>query len=610
MYALRGHVGRILLPRATRCVAAQQANLATATKPKWTVILKGQNEVAEKLSKEGSWSAMRGGKRKGTNKDRHRVNVVNEELCDDVINYLKPTLARHKGCDLVDIFPGVGIWSQKLHDELQPRSHLLMEPDEEFYKPFLSPLLERPGTKLLPESGIVWEQLNRILSPAALPHQVERKYTSDETPERNDTLLVTVNLCMYPKRKFRSFESLAQLVLYQLLAAIRQGSVFQKYGLVRMFIWTEDSEKGSVLPRTVQRRKKMAIESEISTDWLCEIVGAEAEDAAEVRSAAWFRRDEALNHESTRRTLERMRQTGFVIPPGREPQHVLDYLAATELDGTDPLDPKRNMGRPFLAELKTLDEAFQAGEFEKKSAEYKRYKTLQYLLTHTTRRSGIVVEMMKEYDAAVQAYIDAGSDEQLLTQAAALGSQWSQKVYALEKAFHSDLILQRDNIHILRQDPPILNWDRRYVEPLRAAPSDFFPQVPCGLLDIQPKAAPSILRDMGQKSTRGGDTFDLILRGLVQRPIDPITRSLNNISPGAGDDLVPRCPILFDPRRGGVPPGLVELSPRIMTQEQLVEVTEAWMKWPFRPGYSELVSRTLEDVDIDVEEERQFAHLE
>ncbi|KAH6649564.1 hypothetical protein F5144DRAFT_479076 [Chaetomium tenue] len=600
----------ILLPRATRCVAAQRANLATATKPKWSVILKGQNEVAAKLSTEGSWSAMRGGKRKGINKDKHRVNVVNEELCDDVINYLKPTLARHKGCDLVDIFPGVGIWSQKLHDELQPRSHLLMEPDEEFYKPFLAPLLERPGTKLLPESGIVWEQLNRILSPAVLPHQVERKHTSGETPERNDTLLVTVNLCMYPKRKFRSFESLAQLVLYQLLAAIRQGSVFQKYGLVRMLIWTEDSEKGSVLPRTVQRRKKMAIESEISTDWVCEIVGAEAEDAAEVRSAAWFRRDEALNHESTRRTLERMRQNGFVIPPGREPQHVLDYLAATELNETDPLDPKRNMGRPFVAELKALDEAFQAGEFEKKSAEYKRYKTLQYLLTHTTRRSGTVVDMMKEYDAAVQAYIDAGSDEQLLAQAAALGSQWSQKVYGLEKAFHSDLILQRDNIHILRQDPPILNWDRRYVEPLRAAPSDFFPQIPCGLLDIQPKAAPSILRDMGQKSTRGGDTFDLILRGLVQRPIDSITKSLNNISPGAGDDLVPRCPILFDPRRGGVPPGLVELSPRIMTQEQLVEVTKEWMKWPFRPGYSELVSRTLEDVDIDVEEERQFAHLE
>jgi hypothetical protein len=48
-----------------------------------------------------------------------------------------------------------------------------------------------------------------------------------------------------------------------------------------------------------------------------------------------------------------------------------------------------------------------------------------------------------------------------------------------------------------------------------------------------------------------------------------------------------------------------------MSQDQLVEVTQAWMKWPFRPSYSELVSRTLEDVDVDVEEEgKQFAHTE
>jgi hypothetical protein len=610
MYALGGHVGRTLLPRATRCVAAQKANFAVAKKPKASVILKGQNALAEKLAKGGAWSAMRG-RRKGTNNDKYRVNIVNEQLCEDVINYLRPTLGRHKGCDLVDIFPGTGVWSRKLHDELQPRSHLLMEPDEEFYKPFLASLLEKPGTKLLPESGIVWEQLNKILNPAVLPHQVERKYTADETPERNDTLLVTINLCMYPKRKFRSFDSLAQLVLYQLLAAIRPGSVFQKYGLVRMLIWAEDTEKGSVLPRTVQRRRKMAIEAEISTDWVCEIVGAEAKDAAEARSASWFRRDEALDHESTRRTLERMKETGFVMPPGREPQHVLDYLAIADLNEEGALDPKRVVGRPFIAELENLEKAFKEGKFEKKSADHRRYKTLQYLQTHTTRRSGIVVDLMKEYDAAVQAYIDAGSDKELLEKAGALASAWTEKIDKLERAFRSDLILQRDNLHVLRQDPPIMNWDRRYVEPLRAAPSDFFPQIPCTLLDIQPKAAPSVLRDMGQQSTRGGDTFDLILRGLVQRPIDPVSKSLSSISPGAGEGVAPNCPSLFDPRRSGIPPGLVELSSRAMSQDQLVEVTQAWMKWPFRPSYSELVSRTLEDVDVDVEEEgKQFAHTE
>ncbi|KAH6844814.1 hypothetical protein B0I37DRAFT_311013 [Chaetomium sp. MPI-CAGE-AT-0009] len=602
MYALRGHVGRTLLPRATRCLAAQQASFATARKPKTKTDLKGQNAIAEQLAKEGVWTSVRG-KRKGTNSDRYRINIVDEKLCDDVIEYLKPTLARHTGCDLVDIFPGVGVWSQRLHDVLKPRSHLLMEPDEQFYKPFLAPLLTRPGTKLLPESGIVWEQLNKILNPTVLPLQVERKYAADETPQRNDTLLVTVNLCMHPKRKFRSFESLAQLVLFQLLAAIRPGSVFQKYGLVRMLIWTEDSEKGAVLPRTVQRRRKMAIEAEISTDWVCEIVGAEAEDAAEARSASWFRRDEALDYESTRRTLERMRENGFVMPPGREPQHVLDYLAVAKLNEAGALDSKRHVGRPFIAELEKLEKDFQDGKFEKNSPEHKRYKTLVYLQNHTTRRSDSIVDFMKEYDAAIQAYIDAGSDKKKLKKAAELGEAWAEKVNKLEKAYRSDVFLQRDNLHVLRQDPPILNWDRRYVEPLRAAPSDFFPQIPCTLLDIQPKAVPSILRDMGQQSTRGGDTFDLILRGLSQRAIDPVTKSLSSISPGAGEGIAPQCPSLSDPRLGGVPPGLVGLPSRAMNQNQLVDITEAWMKWPFRPSYSELVSRTLEEVEVDMEDD-------
>ncbi|KAK3290129.1 uncharacterized protein B0H64DRAFT_332713 [Chaetomium fimeti] len=603
-------VGVALVPRATRCLAAQQANFATAKRPNPRAIMKSQNAVAEKLATTGAWSVMRG-KRKGVNSDKHRVNIVNEKLCDDVIEYLKPTLARHEGCDLVDIFPGVGIWSKKLHEVLKPRSHVLMEPDEEYYKPFLAPLLEQPGTKLLPESGIVWEQLNKILNPTVLPHQVERRYANDETPQRNDTLLVTVNLCMYPRRKFRSFESLAQLVLFQLLAAIRPGSVFQKYGLVRMLIWTEDSEKGAVLPRTVQRRRKMAIEAEISTDWVCEIVGAEAEDAAAARSASWFRRDEALDHESTRRTLERMRQNGFKMPPGREPQHVLDYLAVADLNEPGALDTKRYVGRPFIAELEKLEKKFSDGKFEKKTPEYKRLKTLQYLQTHTTRRSGFVVDLMKEYDAIVQAYIDAGADEKLQEEAAAVACALTDKIEKLEKAFRSDVFLQRDNLHVLRHEPPILNWDRRYVEPLRAAPSDFFPQIPCTLLDIQPKAVPSILRDMGQQSNRGGDTFDLILRGLSQRPIDPISKSLDTIAPGASQGVAPHCPSLFDPRRDGVPRGLPELPARAMSQDQLVEVTQAWMSWPFRPSYSELVSRTLEDVDMDMEEEgRQFAQNE
>lgn len=562
-----------------------------------------QNDIAHKLVKDGAWVASRYGRRKGKNTDKYRVNIVGEELCNDILEYIKPSLARHEGCDLIDIFPGVGVWSQKLNDVLKPRSHILLEPDEEFYRPFLDPLLKRPGTKLMPESGIVWEQLNKILNPAVLPHQVEQKCRADETPTRNDTLLVTMNLSMYPKRKFRTFDSLSQLVLFQLMSSIRPGALFHKYGLVRMLIWLPDSEKGSILPRTVQQRRKMAFEAEMATDYVCEIAGAGEEPAA-ARPSHWFRRDESIDFESTKATLERMRQAGYVIPRGRESHHLEEFLEYTKMDSDATMDTKHSIERPFMAELQTLEANFAAGKFEKGSKEHRRLKILEYLRGYTARRSSTVVDLIRGRDAAIQAYIDAGSDEKKLEKATKACDDWCNNVKNLESSLRAEILLQRDNLHLLRQDPPVLNWDRRYVEPLRARADEFFPKVACALLDIQPKAVASVLRDMGPNSTRGGDFFDLILRGLTRRSIEPVSKSLDTIYAGAGDGVAPNCPSLFDPRVGGSPmTGIGELSTRTLNQRQLVEIAEGWMRWPFRPHYSELVSRTIEDFSTDDGEE-------
>jgi hypothetical protein len=623
MYALGGHARRTVLPRALRSLGAQKANYAPAGRPpgppKEPVRPHYANEIAAKLGTEGVWHSLRGGQRfrdknAVKNTDKYRVNIVSEKLCDDAINYIRPTLARHEGCDLVDIFPGVGLWSQKLNDVLRPRSHIMMEPDENFYRPYLQPLLDRPGTQLLPESGIIWDQLTKVLSPAVLPHQVERKYSPDETPQRNDTLLVSINLCMTPKRKFRSFESLAQLVLFQLISSIRPGALFQKYGLVRMLIWAENSEKASLVPRTVQRRKKMSIEAEVATEWICEVVGGDYDDPAVTRANQWFRRDDALDLESTRRTLERMREHGFVMPPGREPHHLQAYLDVEKLklqaDDGVPGPSTYSVDRPYMAELDRMEAAFAKGELAKGSEELKRYKFLTYLRNFANKRSDRLLGLIDEHDDIVQAHADAGADEDKITHAIRRGQAWTDKIRTFERHFRQTVVLHRDNRHILRQDPPILNWDRRYAEPLRASPSEFFPEAPCSLLDVQPKAAAPILRDIGPDSGRGGDTFDQILRGISQRPMDPVFKSLGNLAPGAGEGVALQCPSLVDPRRCGIPPGLPGLASRGLGEAQLIELTEAWMRWPFRPTYAELVSQTLEESDVEDDEGRQFAASE
>src|ERR1700693_5894906 len=92
---------------------------------------------------------------------------------DDTLTRLKPSLGKHIGCDIIEVNPGIGIWSEKLHNVLKPRTHILFEADHRLYQPILQPLLDAPGStfKLIPKSGLVWGHMEKVLSDEYLPHQ-------------------------------------------------------------------------------------------------------------------------------------------------------------------------------------------------------------------------------------------------------------------------------------------------------------------------------------------------------------------------------------------------------------------------------------------------------
>jgi hypothetical protein len=590
------HNVRALLPKIAEASVFVQAKRSLGSRaPKISpAILAAEHKIAKDLLDTNIWTwTPRNGK--PPKMDRSRVNIVSDKLCDDALNYIKPTLERHKGCDIIDVFPGTGLWSQKLNDMLQPRSHLLLEPDMDFYQPWLQPLLERPGTQLLPKNGIVWDELAEVLTPECLPHQVERRYKPSETPERNDTLLVTVNLSFFPKKKFRSFGSVSQLVLFQLLSTIRPGALFQKYGLVRMLIWVVDDEKQSILPRMVQRRTRVAVEADIATEWTCEIAGAEA--------SQWYLRDVNIDAESMGRTLQRMRESGLVMPPGRESQAMKDFA----LSGGEQViagQQGSRLLRSYQVQRSELVAKIAKGELDEK-ANAKRLKSLETLVRAFDKRDAQVDEMMALRARAIEIYSKAGSDEAQLAEAARLIEEMEAAVMAFEKLLRTEFVKVRDNLHAIRQDPPLLAWDRRYVEPLAVQPAEFFPNVPCALLDIQPRAVPSALREMGPNSTRSGDMFELILRGLLHQPTSPISKALEYTYPGAYEALLPNCPSLRDPKLGGSPfDGYGGISTRVLNARQLAEIVEAWAQWPFKPSYGELVARAVDDGDVTVLEDK------
>ncbi|KAK7941634.1 S-adenosyl-L-methionine-dependent methyltransferase [Apiospora aurea] len=506
--------------------------------------------------------------------DKSRVNIVSDELCDDIISYIGPSLDRHKGCDILDIYPGAGLWSRKLNDYLQPRSHILMEPDAAFYTPFLQDLLDRPGTKLTPKSGMIWKDLNSVLNPEYLPHQQPAPQS-----HRNDTLLVTANIAFHPRKRFMGFESIARLVQHQFLDAIRSGQIFHRYGQVRMLLWTRRDDKGSLVARSMQRRKRSAIDAELHCEYLHEVCGKSGPDSI------WYVRDTNLDRASAQMAARRMRENGIVMPARRTPQVHKDALA--DLDAGNIVVPGAAppvFARAYHETLSSLQEANEEQAMEKYSEEHNLLRKLQWRDNSDLARFQEIFKRQQAYDAILQLRAEkttkGGKKNGQVTERELrkMEAEWDDEFSRLPNSKRLDYLKCYDNMHLVRQDPPAMAWDRRAYEPLETSAVDFFPNT-------------------GPNSNRASEIFDLLTRALFMSSASPLHKLLDSVWPGAADWVIPRCKSLHDPKLGGKPVKCQygRISPRSLNDKQWQELLERWMEWPFRPEYQELLARSQDD---------------
>ncbi|KAI0108839.1 S-adenosyl-L-methionine-dependent methyltransferase [Hypoxylon sp. NC0597] len=554
--------------------------------------LETSTPLAEELAATGVWDPSRRGPKPKNAKtspkaDKTRLNIVSEKLCDDIFAYVGSTLERHKGCDIVDIYPGAGLWSRKLHDYLQPRSHILMEPDAELYEPFLKPLLDRPNTTLIPASGLVWRELSSIMTPEYLPHQVVPD--PSRLTQRNDTLLVTANIAFHPKKRFLTFESMASLVLYQFIESIRSSGLFQRYGLVRMLIWTRHDDKYSLLPKMMQKRKKLALDSELSCEWVREVCGREGLDSA------WFVRDSIIDASSSLATWERMQAAGIKMPRGRASEDLKEAKVALRsrkaiVPGSRPPVFKRQ----FQEALNELETAHKEQVFTKDSDTYKSMQSYRWRATSEDRKHERMFRLISGLDAINLLYKSGRASSGELE---ALEAEWEASLQANPKGSINEFITYKDNLHYYRQDPPLLHWDRRAYDPMVVRAEEFFPNIECALLDIQPKEVHPLLRQRGPHSNRAGDCFDLVMNSMMFQSTLPVSQSLDAIMPGAADYIIPRWKSGKDLDHGGVltKTRYAQLSARLLNARQWEELLELWMEWPFRPEFHELIARTNDE---------------
>ncbi|KAL2885081.1 mitochondrial transcription factor 1 [Ceratocystis lukuohia] len=278
------------------------------------------NEISKWLYESGLYrvtSSKASTKKPPPKVEKNRVHIINEEFVDQIITYLGDSLDRHKGCDLLDINPGVGIWSKALHKVLEPRKHIMMEPDGDFYAEHLKPLTDKPNVEIVHKHGVIWDDVYSTLD--MLPEQKPVPRTGPV--ERNDTLLITMNLGTYPKKKYQSYESVSALILHQIMTSVRTRSMFQKYGLVRMLVWTNDEEKRAYIPKNIFSRRRAAIDTEAALEYIHEVVGSDdmsSETRANLIQLRQPTRLMALQLESGRVVAEKMKKAGRVYPKDRQ----------------------------------------------------------------------------------------------------------------------------------------------------------------------------------------------------------------------------------------------------------------------------------------------------
>ncbi|KAK4997478.1 hypothetical protein LTR66_003110 [Elasticomyces elasticus] len=286
------------------------------------------------------------------------TDIVSSDLCDEAISQLAPSLEEYKGCDIIDIHPGVCLFSRKLHAQLQPRRHLLLEP-EQCYKPFYQPLLRESGSayrhSVLPGAhplrywdnyDVFFDSKRDLLSPRERPAPDDPKLR-----KLDPSLLLVANLSrLYtsPRDRSKGITHLSKLMAYQILRQFSRASatniLFARYGLVRCLFWLPEPVLVSLLPRTITERTMGAAVCDLHWDYYAVARGKDGM----LPQGHWIprRRDVTIERRGDEVVAERMRAAGVELPENRRPWWHREALARLESHGNHktkvkpaPLDP-------------------------------------------------------------------------------------------------------------------------------------------------------------------------------------------------------------------------------------------------------------------------------
>lgn len=521
---------------------------------------------------------------------------------DDVIQRLAPSLAQYIGCTIIDVNPGIGLWSSRLHDHLKPRNHILIEPRKDVYLPSLQPLLDAPGSRYQlrdwPDANVF--RHNRYVEEGLLHDAEGHGGLPPTTKEPNNSILVIAN-AMGQRHKIieeARVTNSAHIKVIDYANAVRHQAGLQRYGQTRMLMWLSDEDKRSLLPRTVGYRGRLASLVE-SFFHLEEIVGFPHASDSKIK------REDALDIESGKRVAKRMQEKDIKIPPHRQFR-----LEDRRFDLSE-------VSRQWHKELQELQEGFRAGKFsqylERPAAdsddermrkaknnriyqvytpEYKRLTKLRNVSTGQNKTLDKINRILKGQERIDNMYVDLhrediepSEQDEIIKALDSSIQDYKQELGTLTEKQLTALFFLDDDRRAFAMDPPLLLWDRREAEPLLAREDEFHSPGQNALLDFQPKKTNEF-----PMNTEESIYFDLVSTHLFGPRGQTTLKYLKTIAPGAFEALVPQVPAIRDPRRGGRY-DIDSVRVRALTPEMLYGLAVAWDNWAFKPPIEETLAQ-------------------
>ncbi|KAJ5639359.1 uncharacterized protein N7484_007221 [Penicillium longicatenatum] len=420
------------------------------------------------------------------------AGYVSEKLCDDMIHRLSPYLKRNAPVDILDLWPGCGLWSSKMNDFLRPRRHILVEPNMKLFGSHLKELAKsKPCYKLA--SGEIYGTNWNAVYEKYLPEQIRPMDVVPGTLPKNDTLLVLASPPVTESKK-------NHLTPARWWASVMEDCMNQTglhaYGSVRILAGLSVAELQVVLPRSIHERRRPAMLTESVALHNFEIAsGYEIEPWHTLKTWDSIQR----NNE---RVAERSAAQGVITPPGREP---LPLQLAPESPVPGKGGPKAKKEVPYHPRARSeghhrFEKAIRRGEnlsktksvSAKEEAEIKKEaRTARAALNFDNRCSWARAEISKDISAidersrdlsraAADPNATAASleeiDRDIETRKSAVSQKMADLHFRLTRGWERSLDDMRNEACSNNLDDSVLLWDRRPFEPMLIESDEVFPR--------------------------------------------------------------------------------------------------------------------------------------